>query len=691
MSGASDRVLLLYLPFGALSYPSLGLSLLKSALELEGIPCDIRYLNYDLLDMLPGDATSQFTLYHRISGREYYSVGDWIFNGELFDADTVIELDRRFRVFMGEQGESHGLVWHFFLVKALARSFLDRVMQNIQWDRYGIVGFHSIFNQTVAGLAMAKRIKERFPEIVTLLGGPGAIGEMGHAILSRFGQIDFIVQGEADRTIVELVRAIQKGDDVMGMPGVVYRKRNEGRPTAVVENSMDLVTDLDRLPIPDYSDFFTRFVDRGYEPGVEVFLPIETARGCWWGAKRHCTFCGLSSCVMEFRCKSAERALAEFRTQYERYGVDRFHCSDCIMELDYYETLLPLLRDSDLDLSVFYWIKANVRRGQVKTLADAGVTLVQPGLEHLSSEVLHLMRKGTTYLKNVAFLKWAQERGMLVFWSIMYGFPGETPEQYRIVAERIPALIHLFPPKNFVRVRIDRFSPLLEEADAFGLSDVRPSGGYRHVYPFDEPELASFAYQFEADRTVDGVALDDDTVSLIENLLQMWNHRFFCGEARLDMLVGSRRLVIRDTRFDDVPQIFVLGGLAKALYLDCDSARTLSGLTARHACPPSDAAWNAVVALLEGAVSDPAIDLILRRAGEEGWPMVRVSRNWDAQDIPGILHSLVEAGLMVREGDSFLSLACRCDDLARFLGEKSGFSSDLVSVAKSRNLPVAAE
>jgi hypothetical protein len=58
MSRDSDRVLLLYLPFGALSYPSLGLSLLKNALELEGIPCDIRYLDYDLLDMLPGDAAS---------------------------------------------------------------------------------------------------------------------------------------------------------------------------------------------------------------------------------------------------------------------------------------------------------------------------------------------------------------------------------------------------------------------------------------------------------------------------------------------------------------------------------------------------------------------------------------------------------------------------------------------------------
>jgi hypothetical protein len=156
-------------------------------------------------------------------------------------------------------------------------------------------------------------------------------------------------------------------------------------------------------------------------------------------------------------------------------------------------------------------------------------------------------------------------------------------------------------------------------------------------------------------------------------------------------LVGSQRLVIRDTRFDDVPQIFVLGGLAKALYVDCDSARTLTGLTERHARPPSDGAWNAVAALVEGAVSDAAIDLSLTRAREEGWPIVSLSGNWNAPDIPSILRSLVEAGLMVAEGECFLSLACRCNDLARFFGGKSGFSADIVSVAESRNLPVETE
>src|SRR5581483_3022170 len=197
-----------------------------------------------------------------------------------------------------------------------------------------------------------------------------------------------------------------------------------------------------------------RFRNHGYERGIDVFLPIENSRGCWWGAKHHCTFCGLNSNSMAFRRKKADTVFDELVSQAARYKTRSFACVDSILDMAYFDDLLPRLRDSSLGLRLFYEVKANLSRRQLNLLADAGITLLQPGLEHLSSSVLGLMRKGTTFLQNVQFLKWSRERNLTVFWAILYGFPGETLAAYETIAQHIPALYHLFPPKAAVRVRV---------------------------------------------------------------------------------------------------------------------------------------------------------------------------------------------------------------------------------------------
>ena len=81
-------------------------------------------------------------------------------------------------------------------------------------------------------------------------------------------------------------------------------------------------------------------------------------------------------------------------------------------------------------MSLFYEVKANLRLQQVALLAAAGIDRIQPGIESLSDHVLKLMRKGTTALQNVQLLKWCREHGVKAEWNVLYGFPGELPEDY---------------------------------------------------------------------------------------------------------------------------------------------------------------------------------------------------------------------------------------------------------------------
>src|SRR5262249_48286245 len=145
-----------------------------------------------------------------------------------------------------------------------------------------------------------------------------------------------------------------------------------------------------------------------------VALAFEASRGCWWGQKKHCTFCGLNRETMTFRVKSAERVLGTMRRLSSRYTFRHLQAADNILAMSYWKTLLPRLAEERLSsagkpVSIFFEVKPNLSRAQVKAMADAGVAHVQPGIESLSTHLLELMAKGVTGLQNVYLLKCCAE------------------------------------------------------------------------------------------------------------------------------------------------------------------------------------------------------------------------------------------------------------------------------------------
>ena len=77
------------------------------------------------------------------------------------------------------------------------------------------------------------------------------------------------------------------------------------------------------------------------------------------------------------------------------------------------------------------------------------------------------MRKGVRAGQNINLLRWAQYYGITVSWNILWGFPGESEEDYAEQAALLPDLIHLQPPMSAGRIWMERFSPLFTDHDAF--------------------------------------------------------------------------------------------------------------------------------------------------------------------------------------------------------------------------------
>jgi len=309
-----------------------------------------------------------------------------------------------------------------------------------------------------------------------------------------------------------------------------------------------------------------------------VWLPIETARGCWWGTRHHCTFCGLNGTTMRFRSKSPERVLGELAEQARRYRSFHFEAVDNILDTAYLRKLFPVLAENETGYEFFYEVKASLSREQLKLMARAGVTHIQPGIESLSSNVLRLMRKGGSAIQNVNLLRWAQYYGIHVAWNLLWGFPGETAQDYADQAAVIPHLRHLRPPGTAARIWLERFSPIFTEPDTFGLRRRTPERSYRYVYP-DSVDLDRVAYFF--DYELDG-ELPDGTYAALRRAADDWSSAWQQGSPPvLNYWAAPRFVQIYDERQPGQEGSYALEDTLADLYLACADRPTTAAAVRR--------------------------------------------------------------------------------------------------------------
>jgi ribosomal peptide maturation radical SAM protein 1 len=494
------RVLLLQMPFFLLDTPSIGLALIKASLEVEGIQCDLRYLNLEFGKKIGNEVYSWISWV----GPRKLLIGDLVFAPSLHDDAKDRSRIQDLMAFLSQPdfGVPTRMIELFPELVDKAEEFLADKLREIEWDRYGLVGFGTMF-QIAPALALAKRIKSLDAAPPVILGGGSCEDEMGEHLHRRFPYIDYVCRGEGEGLIVDLTTHLANdASPPEHIPGLVWRdgedtRCNGERAAGPVAARTASAYPLDSLPIPHYDDWMGQVDSSGLVAPELRRLPIQTSRGCWYGEKHHCVFCGLNGKTIAHRRKSPERALMEFR-ELKGYGVKMIHAVDDILDPRYFHNLLPQLGKDGSDCEIFFEVKANLTRRHVELLRDAGIRFLQPGIESLNSRLLALMNKGVTALQNVRLLKYVAELGVRVVWNLLYGFPGEDPQDYLEMADLIPALTHLQPPSHRPcnPVRIHRFSPLYVNRDDYKLA-VEPVQAYYKIFPFDRETVTHLAYHFD--------------------------------------------------------------------------------------------------------------------------------------------------------------------------------------------------
>jgi ribosomal peptide maturation radical SAM protein 1 len=579
--------------------PALGVSSLTAVLRAEGILCDVRYLNVehhrevgpDLYKLVSQGLRSELLVGEMVFARALW--GEEAPAWEAFVARLEAELDG---ACLELEAPDPRATWtaHEPRLRALheaAPGLVARWARELLRDRPAVLGFTSTFQQNVAALAVAREVRRLVPreECAIVFGGANCEDEMGRGLAAAFPFVDHVVSGEAESVVVGLVRGILDG------------ARTEG-PTRFVPGAA--VQDMDALPHPAFDDYFAAV--RGSSLEEDSNLVVESARGCWWGQKSHCTFCGLNGNTMAFRSKDALRFAEELRALQARHGRDTFFVTDNILDMGYFKTLLPELIASGDELQLFYETKSNLRKDHVELLAAGRVFLIQPGIESFSTGILRLMGKGADRLQNLQLLKWCAELGVEVKWNFLYGFPGEPPQDYAEMAALLPSLVHLPVPNGVFRIRMDRFSPNWRDPAGHGLKDVAPFWTYAFAYRPLPPELvARIAYFFDF-----GYADGRDPETYVGELkvaAELWATRHAAG-AILEVREGEAGPIVADSRLGS-ERIEPLDADERRLLKTLDGARGVASLPALLQQESSAA----------GAPGPERLDGILGRFRRLGW------------------------------------------------------------------------
>ncbi|MYY80058.1 MULTISPECIES: RiPP maturation radical SAM C-methyltransferase [unclassified Streptomyces] len=533
------RVLLVNMPWSPIDLPSLALGILKRSVDerVPGATAEVLHANLAFTDWITErtEFTGDDYEYYALSSY-FMGCGDWVFSSALYD-DPEWRDDEFTGVMTGKLKAAR-----MKMTRALHRivpEFVEMIAQQVVASGPDVVGFTSTFQQNTAALACARRVKELAPHLVTVMGGANCDGEQGAAVHRNFDFVDHVVRGEGEAAFPALLTALTERTPLDDIPGLCHRDatgKSVANPMATRPLPPAAI-----LP-PDYSGYFERLAASVARNWVEPKLVVEGARGCWWGEKHHCTFCGLNGSFMEFRSKSPDTFYEEIMDLARRHKVLDMYVVDNILDMRYLTTVLPRIIESGYDLRLHIEIKANMKRSQLRTLAEAGLIYVQPGIESLNSRVLDLMDKGVSGCQNVRMLRDGAETGLSVAWNYLHGFPGESAEDYDPVIAQIPALEHLDPPVDLsARIAIERFSPYFERPE-LGFTGLRPEGHYRFTYDLPEEELYGMAYVFEAPAR----GIGEPTVKALNEALADW--RTHHTDARLTHDDHGDRIVLVSRR-----------------------------------------------------------------------------------------------------------------------------------------------
>jgi len=583
---AGKKVILINMPWAPVNTPSIQLGLLKSCLRNSDIESSVLYANL-IFSIIIGNNLYESII--RDPSDNFFA--EWLFNNELTGRNSV-KNDRKAIGFFHrknrERRERAGLEQDndFFtntfgkdfeekilhLRHVVIPAFINNIIDKVIVQENDIIGFTCKLIQTVPSLVASKKIKERFPDKLIVFGGASVWGELGVHYLKLFPWIDCVALGEGEKAFPQIIQNFRYGrfQECGTVNNICFRSR--GKVTVTGEDGV--LTRLDSKPAPDYSDYCNERKKAEHESNVMVpfsGVPFEGSRGCSWGYAQGCNFCGQKREMMKYRTRSPEKVYREVVKLSKRHGSLNFFGTDLLLHGKMIKRFFPRILELDCNYSFFFEARADLSREDLTLLASSGIHVLQVGIESFNSDLLMLMNKGTTALRNVQMLKWCSELGIKTLYNILYRVPGEIDGYYHEMIDTMTMLYHLQPPLAMpVPVDVTRDSLYYNNRKKFNIVSAKPAHEYKLIYPGTDTRHIAYYFDWScAGKT------DRGYVPALHAALRKWNEAY---DKKIKPCLIYRKgpgfVEVIDRRFHGETRI-VLRGLSRDVFLFCDEIKSL--------------------------------------------------------------------------------------------------------------------
>jgi radical SAM superfamily enzyme YgiQ (UPF0313 family) len=304
---------------------------------------------------------------------------------------------------------------------------VEDIVRHLEQSKPDVIGISSLLATREQIIPLIRALDERFKAPI-FLGGLLATS-FGESVMVENPGLDFAVVGEAEQTIVEVLKKIERGDSLKGVRGLCYRDngrivRTEPRP---------VLMNMDLTPSPEWS-----ICDlKKYYPLPMMYkrhpvILYMASRGCPYG---QCTFCyEAGSAAPIYRRHSPERVVRDMKEAVVKFGVREVAFWDDIFLVDESWVLkfCELLRNEGLEKEIVwqaYGYAGTLTKKMVDAAARAGCWNVYLGFESANQDVLDRVKKGVKAEQTAQAIKWVLDAGMDARGTFILSLPGESPEK----------------------------------------------------------------------------------------------------------------------------------------------------------------------------------------------------------------------------------------------------------------------
>lgn len=354
----------------------------------------------------------------------------------------------------------------------------DQLIEKVRSHRPSVVGFSAYTSTAARSLRLARRVRAE-------LGCPVVFGGI-HATLypgiALDEGVDYVVIGEGEQTMVELVRALAAGEDsrLDGIPGLAFERAGE----LVTTGRRDRIADLDALPFPRRDDLPMQ-VYRTLAPRPLLHrqraASLSTSRGCGF----RCIFCTTPYAWQYQRIsRSVGSVIAELEMLSADHGVNALYFRDEDLAFDgaWLRRLCEEIVRRDLRFTWFCFARAtSLTPATLRLMRRAGCASIGLGIESADPTSLRHIGKGVDVARIGRTIADVRETGICSIAYLIVGFPWHSEDLVRrafaTVKSMNPDIVFISYATPFPH------TPLWEEASAKGLIRVTDPDRYTNFEP----------------------------------------------------------------------------------------------------------------------------------------------------------------------------------------------------------------